>query len=354
MAHDFGGMFAPQPGLAYLDTATYGLPPRPTLEALTRAHSMWQSGTAFWISDFDQPADHARVAFAELVGAATENVALIPAASVGVGTVAAGLEPGAEVVIADDEFTSVTFPMLVAEQHGVTVRQVPFDQVASAIGPATTLIAVSLVQAQTGKVADVERIVDRAEEVGAKVLVDGTHGLPFVRLHHLMDRIDYVVCAAYKHLLCPRGVGFLIVNGDIDALPPWNANWRSADEPYGRFYGGPLTLPDTAARFDVSPAWLAWVGAVESLRLLNDWAASGAIADSLQVAAELAILAGVPWEGASLVCVPVGDTAAAAAALAAANVKCGVRSDSIRFSTHVYNDIEDATRAAAVIEPFQA
>ena len=42
-----------------------------------------------------------------------------------------------------------------------------------------------------------------------------------------------------------------------------------------------------------------------------------------------------------------------AAALAAADIKCGVRSDSIRFSTHVYNDIDDATRAAAAIAPFQ-
>lgn len=353
MSHDFGGMFTPKPGLAYLDTATYGLPPRPTLEALDRAHSMWREGTAYWITDFDQPADRARVAFAELVGAAAENVALIPAASVGVGTVAAGLAPGAEVVIPDDEFTSVTFPMLVAEERGSVVRQVPFDRVAREIRPSTTLVAVSLVQAQTGKVADVELILDRAEKVGARVLVDGTHGLPFVRLHHLMDRIDYVVCAAYKHLLCPRGVGFLIVNGDVETLPPWNANWRAADEPYGRFYGGPLTLPATAARFDVSPAWLAWVGAAESLRLLNEWAATGSLADSLEVAAELAILAGVPWEGASLVCISVTDTAAAAAALAAADIKCGVRSDSIRFSTHVYNDIEDATRAAEVIAPFQ-
>ena len=353
MAHDFGGMFSPKPGLAYLDTATYGLPPRPTLEALDRAHSMWRDGTAYWITDFDQPADQARVAFAQLIGAAAENVALIPAASVGVGTVAAGLAPGAEVVIPNDEFTSVTFPMLVAEQRGVAVRQVPFDQVAGEIRSSTTLVAVSLVQAQTGKVADVELILDRAEAVGAKVLVDATHGFPFVRLHHLIDRIDYVACAAYKHLLCPRGVAFLVVNGDLESLPPWNANWRAADEPYGRMYGGPLTLPDTAARFDVSPAWLAWVGAVESLSLLNEWAAAGSLADSLQVAAELAILAGVPWEGASLVCVPVGDTAAAAAALAAADIKCGVRSDSIRFSTHVYNDIDDATRAAAAIAPFQ-
>ncbi len=271
MSHDFGGMFAPLPGLAYLDTATYGLAPRPTLDVLDRAHAMWQAGTAYWIDDFDQPADQARTEFARLVGAAVENVALMPAASVGVGTVAAGLKPGARVVIPDDEFTSVTFPFLVAEQRGAVVNQVPFDSIVDNVHEDTDLVATSLVQAQTGKVAPVERILDHAAAVDAKVLIDATHGFPFVRLHDHMHRIDYVVCAAYKHLLCPRGVAFLVVNGDVEALPPWNANWRAADDPYGRFYGGPLTLPKNAARFDVSVAWLAWVGAVASLRLLNTW-----------------------------------------------------------------------------------
>lgn len=352
MAHDFAGTFAPRPGLAYLDTATYGLPPLPTLQALDRAHEMWREGTANWKEDLDQPADRARIEFAKLIGASPQAVALIPAASVGVGTVAAGIGPDAGVVLADDEFTSVTFPMLVAEQQGASVHQVPFDAVPAAIDESTDLVAVSLVQAQTGKVAAVAEILDRAAAVDAQVLIDATHGLPFVRLHGLLERIDYLVCAAYKHLLCPRGVAFLVVNRDVETLPPWNANWRAADVPYGRFYGGPLTLSPTAARFDVSPAWLAWVGAVESLRILNEWDAAGALQDSLGIAAELAELVRVPWEGASLVCVPVTDTAAAAAALAAADVKCGVRAGSIRFSTHVYNDAEDASRAADAIAPF--
>ena len=46
-------LFRPTDGLAYLDTATYGLPPRPTVDALSDALSGWQGGTADWIEDWD-------------------------------------------------------------------------------------------------------------------------------------------------------------------------------------------------------------------------------------------------------------------------------------------------------------
>lgn len=61
----------------------------------------------------------------------------------------------------------------------------------------------------------------------------------------IADRDDFVVCAADKHLRCPRGRAFLTVRQDrIPELVPRNANWRAADDPCGRYVGGPLTLAD--------------------------------------------------------------------------------------------------------------
>jgi selenocysteine lyase/cysteine desulfurase len=64
---------------------------------------------------------------------------------------------------------------------------------------------------QTGRLAALDAILDRAAAVGARVLVDATQAVPFVPLARVVDRIDYLVVAAYKHLLCPRGVAFLAV-----------------------------------------------------------------------------------------------------------------------------------------------
>ena len=354
MGPDVRDLFEPTEGVAYLDTATYGLPPRPTLEAMLEALVQWQTGSAYWV-DWDVVAERARSAFSSLIGVHETTVSLIPAASVGVGTVAAGLTTADRVVVPDDEFTSLLFPLLVAEQRGTTVTQVPFAELADRIEPGTTLVATSLVQMQTGRVAPLESILERAEAVGARVLVDATHGIPFVGMGGIMQRADYVVCAAYKHLLCPRGVGFLVVRPDRQAdLPPWNANWRSASDPYGRFFGGPLTLAPGAARFDVSVAWHPWIGGAVSLELLTTWSEQGLLERPKALAEDLAVWLGVEWGGSSIVCAPVTDPDASEAALDRAQIKAGFRGDGIRLSTHVYSTTADVERAVSAIQPLMS
>ncbi len=151
---DIRAQFQPGQGITYLDTATYGLPPRATVEALQQAILSWQAGTGDWVSDWDEPSDGAPRAFATLIGAPADTIATIPAASVGTGLVAGALGPGDEVVVPADEFTSTMFPLLVAKARGAVIREVPFDAVASSIGTSTRLVAVSVVQMQTGRVAD--------------------------------------------------------------------------------------------------------------------------------------------------------------------------------------------------------
>lgn len=346
--------FQPADGITYLDTATYGLPPRATVEALQRAILAWQAGTGDWVSEWDEPTDQAPRDFATLIGAPADTIATIPAASVGTGLVAGTLGAGDEVVVPADEFTSTLFPLLVAKERGAVIREVPFEAVAASIDAATRLVAVSLVQMQTGRVADLAPILDAAERHGARVVVDATQGVPFVALEPFIDRIDYLVCAGYKHLLSPRGTAYLYVRRDRwDTLEPRNANWRAADLPYGRYFGGPLTLAPDARRFDVSRAWFPWVGATTSLALLAQWKAAGAFEGVLDLARGLADRLGVPWYGGSLVCAPLGDGEAARVALAEAGVRASVRGTAIRFAVHVYNTEADLDRAAEAIAAFR-
>jgi hypothetical protein len=61
---------------------------------------------------------------------------------------------------------------------------------------------------------------------------------------------------------------------------------------------------------------------------------------------------GLPWGGASLVCVPVEDGDRVREELRSVGVKAAVRGPAIRLSTHVYNDEADADRAVAAIAPY--
>jgi len=75
--------------------------------------------------------------------------------------VAAALPIG--VVVPDDGFTSVLFPLLVAEEkRRIRMRRVPFGDLAAAIGPETHLAAYSLTRSQDGETADLSKLVPAA------------------------------------------------------------------------------------------------------------------------------------------------------------------------------------------------
>jgi selenocysteine lyase/cysteine desulfurase len=341
-------LFEPARGTIYLDSATYGLPPRPTVEAMHRAVDEWQAGTADWIRAWDMRGEACRASFAALIGSPPECVGLIPSASVGVGTIAASLGAADHVLVPEDDFTSLLYPLLVAaRERGVRVRMVPFDRLAESVEPSTTLVAFSLVQSQSGRTADLQAIVNVARAVEARTLVDATHAVPFVPID---QPVDFLVCAAYKHLLSPRGVAFLYVAQDRwDEVAPWLANWRSTPDPYGHYYGGALNLASTAARFDVSLAWLPWAGAAESLKLLVDWQREGLPQEVVGLARRLTDQLGLPAPGGSVVSVPVEDAEAVRADLAAAGIKAAVRAGSVRLSPHVYNTAAEIDRAASAL-----
>lgn len=346
-------LFESAPGLIYLDAATFGLPPRPTVEALTTALRRWQRGEADWIEEWDHKGEDCRAHFARLIGGRTEEVALIPTASVGVGLVASALPEGAEVVVPDDEFTSVLFPLLVAEERRqVRLVRVPYHALASAIGPATHTVAFSSTRSQDGESAAMDDIVAAARQHGAQLLVDATHSVPFLPMQPWINEIDYLVCHGYKHLLCPRGVAFFHVREErwYD-LPPWLANWRSSVPLYGSSYGGTIAdLSPDARRFDVSLAWHAWAGAEPSLALLVEWQEAGLLSEVNALANRLAAGLGRPQPSASIVSVRVEDAEAAERSLAEAGIRCAARGGNIRLSPHLYNTEDGIDRAIAALQ----
>jgi selenocysteine lyase/cysteine desulfurase len=341
-------LFEPAPGIAYLDAATYGLPPTSSVNALTHALRRWQTGEADWVGEWDRKGESCRSHFATLIGGTAKDVALVPTASVGVGLVAASLLVGVEVIVPDDEFTSVLFPILVAEeQRRIHLRRLPFGELAAGIGPETHLVAFSLTRSQDGETAALDNIVTAARHHGAQLLVDATHSIPFVPIQPWLSDIDYLVCHGYKHLLCPRGVAFFHVREDHwDDIQPWLANWRAGEPPYTRSYGGSLEdLAPNARRFDVSLAWHAWAGAEPSLALLVDWQAQGVLENVMPLARRLASGLGLADPSASIVSLRVQDAETAEAALARVGVRCAARGGNIRLSPHVYNIVEDIDRA---------
>src|SRR5688500_18822061 len=148
-------LFSPEG--AYLNTATYGLPPRTGFEALQAAADEWRHGrTGF--HGWDRSVGRAREAFARIAQVPASDVAVGSAVSLFTGTLAAALPAGARVLCAQEDFTSVLFPLLARQGRGVEVELVPLDRLAEALGAEHDLVAFSSVQSADGRVADLDAV----------------------------------------------------------------------------------------------------------------------------------------------------------------------------------------------------
>jgi selenocysteine lyase/cysteine desulfurase len=336
----------------YLDTGTYGLPPRSTVAALERAIGGWRNRESW--RQWEEDGEACRALFARLVGGMAEDVALLPALSAAAGLVAASLPArrGDNVVLIEDDFTSTLLPWRGLEERGVELRLRPVDQFLAAVDDRTALVAVSLVQSANGVVVDVESLA----ETGARVFVDATQAVGAIPVD--VGRVDYLAAHPYKWLCAPRGLAFLHVRRDrLGEIMPWTAGWKSRERPYEHFYGLPDLTPD-ARRLDVSLPWILAAGARASLELITELGVDRVAEHNLTLAGRFTRELGLPGEPASpIVRVQLEDTDAALERLRSAGVACSVRAGSIRFCFHFYNsagDVDLALDALPIHEVFDS
>jgi selenocysteine lyase/cysteine desulfurase len=329
---DARALFSPE--TAYLNTAGYGLPPRPGFEAVARVIDEWRHGRTSW-RVWQQQVDVARGLFARLVGVDAGDVSVGTQVSSFVALVALSVPRVALVVAPSEDFTSLLYPFLA--RSDLRVDLVPLAELPNCITEETALVAVSAVQSADGRLAD----LDALAAAGAPVLVDATQAcgwLPFDA-----SRFDYVVCATYKWLLAPRGCAFMTVRPEAAArLTPHLAGWFAAETPAAS-YGGPLRLADGARRFDISPAWFSWVAQAPALEVLLDVGVDAIHSHDVALANRFRAGLGLEPGDSAIVSVPPAN--GALRRLDAAGVMYADHGDLLRFSFHLYTTPEHVDRA---------
>ena len=331
-------------GRGYLGAATLGIPADVTVEAVRRDLGRWAEGTAD-VMEYTALVEQGRGHAATLLGVDRGRVAIGSTASAFVALAAAAVPPGAEVVCVDGDFASVVRPFLA--RGDVRVRHVPVADLADAVGPDTWMVAFALVQSSTGEVADADAVSAAARSHGALVLVDTTQATGWLPTTGL--DADLVVCHTYKWLCGPRGSAFAAFSDRAqEEIRPLTAGWYSAADPWSSCYGPALDLADDASRFDLSPAWHAWVGAEAALgfAVSLDLAAvhehGVGLANAFRARLDLG-----PSDSAIVSWPDPGGTHLAT--LTAAGVTASGRAGRARVSFHLWNDEEDVDLAARAI-----
>ncbi len=339
---DAAARFAPE--LTYLDTATVGLPPDVAVEAARLDLDRWQAGRLV-PTEYDALIHRARAAYARLVGGSADRVGIVSQVSVATGVAASALRPGDQVLLAEEDFTSVLFPFLQTQEVGVDVRVVPLDGLLEAIGPATTMVAVSAVQSADGRVLDLDALHAAATAHDCLTYVDTTQAASWLDIG--ADRFDITACGAYKWLCCPRGTGFITVApAVVDRLTPVAAGWYAGEDPWSSIYRPPVRLAADGRRFDVSPAWAGWVAAAPTLELLAEVGTGAIGAHDVRLANRLRAGIGLPPSDSAIVSL---DLPGAVDALRAAGIACAGRDGRVRLACHLYVTEEDVDHASAVL-----
>jgi selenocysteine lyase/cysteine desulfurase len=346
--HAFGAEF---PGaVGFLNSPTYGLPPTFLTDELSEHLTQWQAGTMAPPS-FDEHVLRGRTAYSALTGTRTDSVAMGGSVSALLALVAAAVPDGSRVATLAGEFTSTTFPFAAHGGRGVTVTELPPEELLDT-ADAYDVVTVSLVQSASGAVLDAEALRSRLAGTEVLSVVDVTQAVGWKRLD--LGWADVTVGAVYKWLLAPRGTAWMSLSDRVaDAMTPLAANWYAGEHPWSTIYGLPLRLAGDARRFDTSPAWFGALGSGLTLPWLASLDAAAVEAHCVGLAnrlrAELSLPPAAPGCESAIVSIPAGVTADAAELLTRAGIRAAVRAGAVRVGFHLYNTDDDLDRLLSVI-----
>jgi selenocysteine lyase/cysteine desulfurase len=328
----FGAEFVGAEG--FLNSPTYGLPPRFMFDALQDCLHEWQAGTMD-VPSFDESVRAARAGYAALAGVSVDSVAMAGTVSSALGLVAAAIPDGSRVATLPNEFTSTSFPFAAQAARGVTVTELDSDELVTSARD-YDVVTVSLVQSSNGALLDVDALQANVAGTDTLTVIDVTQALGWKDI--ALPWADVTVAAVYKWLLAPRGTAWMSLSERVSrSMIPHAANWYAADEPWSTIYGLPLKSADDARRFDVSPTWFSALGSGLTLPWLASLDRAAVEAHSVGLATLLRTEMQLPQQPSAIVSMPTTS----AEKLRDAGIRASIRAGAVRVGFHLYNTEDD-------------
>ncbi len=189
----------------------------------------------------------------KLIGAPGSDIALLPNTTSGVVTAALCIDwrPGDRIVVLRGEFPTNVMPWLeAARRHDLRVSWLDvadfrgdaatgLQKLESILAKGARLVAVSMVQFQTGLAMPVAEIGAICRAHGTELFVDAIQGIGIVPFDAQAVGANYVAGGGHKWLMGPKGTGYLYVAAP--AMQRFNlrvAGWLSYEEPVEFLFGG--------------------------------------------------------------------------------------------------------------------
>jgi len=184
----------------------------------------------YWI----ERTEAARTAFARLVNANPDEIAVTTSLSAGVAALASGLRyagPRHKVVLTDWEFPTIGQIWHAQEARGARVVHVREDADGQIqprafrrlIDEETKLVSVTHVCYRNGARLDVDSVVRLAHEHEVPVLLDAYQAIGSIPIDVKALGVDFLACGTLKYLLGSAGLGFFYCRREL-----WEQAWPTA------------------------------------------------------------------------------------------------------------------------------
>lgn len=304
----------------------------------------------------------ARQAFAGLVNAEANEVAVTTSLSAGVSALASALDFSGErnkVVMSDFEFPTVAQIWHAQEKRGAQVvhvpaagNQIPLSRFADAIDDRTLIVSISHVCFRNGTMLDIQAITELAHAKGALVLVDSYQALGTMPIDVKKLKVDFLAGGVLKYLLASAGLAYLYVRKELlNGLQPTAMGWFSqanifamdiyANTPHPtarRFESGTPPVPNTYAA--VAGIKLVQQVGVENIeRHLKQL--TGALKEGIMKRGFNPVSPVDPAKHGALITVRSHKVDLLTKWLANDGIIVSHRDDNLRISPHFYNDLHD-------------
>lgn len=323
--------------------------------------------------DHEDELVRSRELFAALVGAAADQIAVLPNASIAAFQAASTVDwaERRNIVAAGTEFPSLgqVWHRLAREVRLVGAApdgHTSVDDVVAAIDEGTGLVSVPLAAYRTGALASVEdltRVAEHAHRVGAVLLVDAYQAIGVVPFDVTELSVDFVVGGAMKYLLGQPGVAYLYASRPERGRQPALTGWFGRPNPFS-FDPADDAFPPQARRFETgTPPFPLVIAANSGLDLLarvdagQVWPYVSELvadaADQLSGAGHRVVSPVTDGRRGPMVTLGLSSPAEANALgerLEVAGIVASPRGDAVRLAFHYFNTHDDVVAIRSAIE----
>jgi kynureninase len=265
------------------------------------------------------------------------------------------------IVYEEENFPSVRYLQQAQQARGAEIVVCrDEEEIVAAIDERTLLVPISHVIFKTGRIQDVEPIIDRAHEAGAYVVLDAYQSVGAVPLDLTALGVDFAVGGSVKWLCGGPGAAWLYIRPDLtERLEPTLVGWQAHKRPFA--FEPELEYADGSWRFLTgTPNVPALYAATAGYDLVEEVGIDRIRENSVR---QTELLIGLLDEGGFDVVSPreterrggsvvVGtpDFPAVHAELDARNILCDFRPDvGLRFGPHFFNTDDEIELAVSAM-----